>query len=168
MPLAGSFDTHHYGGIAGGIIIGYFSSRLPFRSVATITLLVMGLAIAAFGGATHNLMFAKVSAVAIGFCIFGAAVLLYATAAATFPARVRATGIGLSMGAGRGGLIPRTIDGRSHAGRNSGPGPPDDLRAAGHSGDPVCRRAAEGAAQAAARRVTAQTPAGRTMAILPC
>ncbi len=63
----------------------------------------MGLAIAAFGGATHNLMFAKVSAVVIGFCIFGAAVLLYATAAATFPARVRATGIGLSMGAGRAG-----------------------------------------------------------------
>jgi MFS family permease len=89
------------GGIAGGIIIGALSSRLPFRPVATITLLVMGLAIAAFGGAAHSLAFTMASSVTIGFCIFGAAVVLYATAAATFPPRVRATGIGLSMGAGR-------------------------------------------------------------------
>jgi MFS family permease len=42
-----------------------------------------------------------VSSVITGFCIFGAAVVLYATGAATFPARVRATGMGLSMTAGR-------------------------------------------------------------------
>jgi MFS family permease len=89
------------GGIAGGIIIGFLSSRLPFRPVATAALVVMGLSIAAFGGAAHSLAFTMVSSVLIGFCIFGAAVVLYATAAATFPARVRATGIGLSMGAGR-------------------------------------------------------------------
>lgn len=91
----------NYGGIAGGIIIGFFSSRLHFRTVATITLIVMGLAIAAFGSAAHNFTFTLITSVIIGFCIFGAAVVLYATAAATFPARVRATGIGLSMGAGR-------------------------------------------------------------------
>jgi MFS family permease len=101
-----------YGGIAGGIIIGFFSTRLPFRTVATITLLVMGAGIAAFGGAAHNLQFAKITAFANGFCIFGAAVLLYATAAATFPARVRATGIGLSMGAGRlGGFLGPLVAG---------------------------------------------------------
>jgi MFS family permease len=91
----------NYGGIAGGIIIGYFSSRLPFKPVAIATLVVMGLAIMAFGTAAGSLDYALVNSVVIGFCIFGAAVVLYSTAAATFPARVRATGIGLSMGAGR-------------------------------------------------------------------
>jgi MFS family permease len=90
-----------YGGIAGGVVIGWLGSTLSFRSTATVTLIVMGLAIAAFGGSAASFNFTQVCAVLIGFCIFGAAVMLYATAAATFPARVRATGIGLSMGAGR-------------------------------------------------------------------
>lgn len=89
------------GGIAGGVIIGYLSSRLSFRITAVVTLVVMGFAIAAFGGAAHSLLYTKISSFVIGFCVFGGAVVLYATAAATFPARVRATGIGLSMGAGR-------------------------------------------------------------------
>jgi benzoate transport len=89
------------GGIAGGILIGYFSSKLPFRAVATASLLVMGGAIAVFGTAGSSYDLTLLMSILIGFCIFGAAVMLYATAAATFPARVRATGVGLSMGAGR-------------------------------------------------------------------
>jgi benzoate transport len=89
------------GGIAGGIMVGYLSSRLPFRPVATATLIVMGLAIVAFGAAAQSFVFTVACSMLIGFCVFGGAVVLYATAAATFPARVRATGIGLSMGAGR-------------------------------------------------------------------
>jgi MFS family permease len=61
----------------------------------------MGLAIAAFGAAAGSFIFTVACSMLIGFSIFGAAVVLYATAAATFPARVRATGVGLSMGAGR-------------------------------------------------------------------
>lgn len=91
----------NFGGIAGGIIIGYISSRLPFRIVATSILALMGVAIMAFGAAAASFMFTVVVSVVIGFCIFGAAVVLYTTGAATFPARVRATGMGLSMGAGR-------------------------------------------------------------------
>lgn len=90
-----------FGGIAGGIIIGYISSRLPFRTVATSILVLMGVAIMAFGAAAASFMFTVVVSVVIGFCIFGAAVVLYTSGAATFPARVRATGMGLSMGAGR-------------------------------------------------------------------
>lgn len=89
------------GGIAGGILIGWLSSKLPFRPVATTILVVMGLAIMAFGGAATNYTFTIVTSVLIGFSIFGGAVVLYATGAATFPARVRATGMGLSMSAGR-------------------------------------------------------------------
>jgi MFS family permease len=90
-----------YGGIAGGVVIGWLSSRLSFRPTATITLIAMGAVIAAFGAAASSLTFTLVCAVLIGFGVFGAAVVLYGTAAATFPPRVRATGIGLSMGAGR-------------------------------------------------------------------
>ena len=89
------------GGIAGGILIGLLMFRLPFRPVATVTLLAMGLAIVAFGFAGGSFAFTVASSIVVGFGIFGAAVVLYATGAATFPARVRATGMGLSMSAGR-------------------------------------------------------------------
>lgn len=89
------------GGIAGGVLIGWLSSKLPFRPVATGILLVLGLGIAAFGGAATSYAFTVFTSVLIGFSIFGAAVVLYTTGAATFPARVRATGMGLSMSAGR-------------------------------------------------------------------
>lgn len=91
----------NYGGIAGGVLIGWLSSRLPFRSTATITLVVMGVAIMAFGAAAANFNLAMACSVLIGFCVFGTAVVIYAAGATTFPARVRATGMGLSMGAGR-------------------------------------------------------------------
>jgi len=90
-----------YGGIAGGVVIGWLSSKLPFRATATITLIAMGFIIAAFGFAAGSFPFTLACSMLIGFGIFGAAVVLYSTAAATFPPRVRATGIGLSMGAGR-------------------------------------------------------------------
>jgi MFS family permease len=90
-----------YGGIAGGILVGWLSSKLPFRPVATAILIGLGLAIVVFGGAAANYDLTLVSAVLIGFGIFGGAVVLYTTGAATYPARVRATGMGLSMSAGR-------------------------------------------------------------------
>ncbi|MEJ0007597.1 MAG: hypothetical protein WDM77_14835 [Steroidobacteraceae bacterium] len=48
---------------------------------------------------------AQASSAVIGFGIFGAAVAIYATGAITFPARVRATGMGVVMSAGRVGSI---------------------------------------------------------------
>jgi predicted MFS family arabinose efflux permease len=93
------------GGIAGGVALGILASKLPFRPVATAALIAMGLAIAAFGGVSASYALTVVSSVVIGFAIFGAAVVLYATGAATFPARVRATGMGLSMSAGRLGAF---------------------------------------------------------------
>lgn len=89
------------GGIAGGIVVGLLAFRLPFRLLATTTLVAMSAAIIAFGFAAASFGFTVVSSMVAGFCIFGAAVVLYSTGAATFPARVRATGMGLSMTAGR-------------------------------------------------------------------
>jgi benzoate transport len=93
------------GGLAGGIIVGLLGVRLPIRLVAALALLVMGIGIVGFGGAATNLPLAQTTATVIGFGIFGAAVALYATGAITFPARVRATGMGIVMSAGRVGSI---------------------------------------------------------------
>ncbi len=90
-----------FGGIVGGILIGIASFRYPIRPVSFATLLGMGLALVVFGSAADNLPLAQGSAFLMGFCIFGAAVVLYACGATTFPARVRATGMGIVMSAGR-------------------------------------------------------------------
>jgi len=93
------------GGLAGGIIVGLLGVRLPIRLVAAIVLLAMGLGLIGFGNAATNLPLAQVTAAIVGFGIFGAAVAVYATGAITFPARVRATGMGIVMSAGRVGSI---------------------------------------------------------------
>jgi MFS family permease len=93
------------GGLAGGIIVGLLGLRLPIRLVAAFALLTMGLGLVGFGTAGANLPLAQVTAAIIGFGIFGAAVAVYATGAITFPARVRATGMGIVMSAGRVGSI---------------------------------------------------------------
>jgi MFS family permease len=93
------------GGLAGGIIVGLLGLRLPIRRVAAFALLTMGLGLVGFGTAGANLPLAQLTAAIIGFGIFGAAVAVYATGAITFPARVRATGMGIVMSAGRVGSI---------------------------------------------------------------
>jgi benzoate transport len=93
------------GGLAGGIIVGLLGVRLPIRLVAALALLAMGIGIVGFGAAATNLPLAQITATVVGFGIFGAAVAVYATGAITFPARVRATGMGIVMSAGRVGAI---------------------------------------------------------------
>jgi MFS family permease len=93
------------GGLAGGIVVGLLGLRLPIRLVGALALLAMGLGLVTFGSAGANLQLAQAAATVIGFGIFGAAVAVYATGAITFPARVRATGMGLVMSAGRVGSI---------------------------------------------------------------
>jgi benzoate transport len=89
------------GGLAGGVVVGVLAVRLPIRSVGMLALLALGLGLIAFGAAATNLPLAQAASAVIGFGIFGAAVALYATGALTFPARVRATGMGVVMSAGR-------------------------------------------------------------------
>lgn len=104
---AGIFITRltSLGGLAGGIIVGLLGVRLPIRLVAALALLAMGIGIVGFGAAAANLPLAQLTATIVGFGIFGAAVAVYATGAITFPARVRATGMGIVMSAGRVGAI---------------------------------------------------------------
>ena len=89
------------GGIAGGVLTGWLGSKLPFRTVAGAILIIIGLGIMAFGYAGTSYAFTVFTSVLIGFSFFGGAVVMYTTGASTYPARVRATGMGLSMTAGR-------------------------------------------------------------------
>jgi benzoate transport len=93
------------GGLAGGIVVGLLGVRLPIRLVGALALLTIALGLVAFGAAAANLPLAQATAACIGFGIFGAAVAVYATGTSTFPARVRATGMGVVMSAGRVGSI---------------------------------------------------------------
>jgi MFS family permease len=93
------------GGLAGGVIVGLLAVRLPVRLVGMLALLAMGLGLIAFGAAATSLPLAQLATTVVGFGIFGGAVAVYATGASTFPARVRATGMGLVMSAGRVGSI---------------------------------------------------------------
>jgi benzoate transport len=108
------------GGIAGGVVIGLLTLKLPLRPVATVTLVGMGLAVIGFGAAPDSLLLTLGTSVLAGFGIFGGAVALYAAGAATFPARVRATGMGLSMTAGRFGAFLGPLAGGFLLGAGSG------------------------------------------------
>jgi MFS family permease len=93
------------GGLAGGVVVGLLGVRMPIRLVGALTLVAMGLGVVAFGAAGASLPLAQTSATIVGFGILGAAVAVYAIGAGTFPPRVRATGMGIVMSAGRVGSI---------------------------------------------------------------
>jgi benzoate transport len=95
----------NYGGLVGGVVIGIFCYKMAFRAVSTAILLAMGALIIVFGYVYDEISIINITSFLIGFGIFGAAVVLYSTAAKTFPSRVRATGVGVSMGAGRFGAF---------------------------------------------------------------
>jgi len=94
-----------FGGIAGGIIVGILTFKWPLRPVSAATLTVMGLSLIAFGAAANDLGLAQWSAFINGTCIMASAVMLYAVGSTTFPVRVRATGMGVVMSAGRFGSM---------------------------------------------------------------
>ncbi|HEV2703610.1 MAG TPA: MFS transporter, partial [Steroidobacteraceae bacterium] len=104
---AGIFITRltSLGGLAGGVIVGILGVRWPVRPIGALTLLLMAVGLVAFGASAANLPLAQVAAALIGFGIFGAAVAVYATGALAFPARVRSTGMGFVMSAGRVGSV---------------------------------------------------------------
>ncbi len=94
-----------YGGIAGGIAVGILTFKWPLRPVSAATLTVMGLSLMVFGAAANNLLMAQWAAFINGTCIMASAVMLYACGSTTFPVRVRATGMGVVMSAGRLGSM---------------------------------------------------------------
>lgn len=93
------------GGIVGALVLGLLAARVgPFRIVA-LTMLAGAVAVVAFGYLAVSLAVAMVLALVVGYFQFGAMVGLYAIMPSVYPAEVRNTGAGLSIGVGRIGAI---------------------------------------------------------------
>jgi cyanate permease len=91
------------GGIAGGIVFGLVASRLSLpKLVATLTLLMSG-GIVAFGSLPADVVVLNAACLVLGFCLWGASATIYSVIALSYPARVRASGIGTVVTVGRAG-----------------------------------------------------------------
>jgi benzoate transport len=96
------------GGVIGGLVFGWFAGRFGLKP-ATIPLLAGTMvAVLLFGNLSTSLSM-KLTGIAIGFCMIGASVGLYALIAHLYPTTLRATGTGVVIGIGRSGAAAGPI-----------------------------------------------------------
>ena len=93
------------GGIVGGSLFGWLASRFNLGWLTASCMVLAAAAMAAFGWSGGHLGLAFASAFAIGGFIFGSMAGLYAFAPIVYPAAMRTTGMGWSIGIGRLGAI---------------------------------------------------------------
>lgn len=93
------------GGIVGGTTFGLLAARTSLRGLTAGCLAATALLVVAFGYFTSTLSIAFLVALGIGACIFGSMAGLYAYAPILYPASIRSTGMGWSIGIGRLGAI---------------------------------------------------------------
>jgi benzoate transport len=100
------------GGIIGGALFAYLSSRLNLKRLAATYLIITAAALVLFAMFASNLGMAFPIAVLIGAFIFGSMAGLYSLAPILYPAAIRTTGMGWAIGIGRiGAIIAPTIVG---------------------------------------------------------
>ncbi|MGE4431161.1 MAG: MFS transporter [Sphingobium sp.] len=100
------------GGIVGALLIGWMARYYPVARVvlASIAGTVAGVMMMVF--VPGQLMVMKIAAALVGMTALGAASGIYALFAQTFPAPIRASGIGFSFSVGRlGSILATTIAG---------------------------------------------------------
>ncbi len=93
------------GGIAGGSLFGLLALKAKLRHLAIGSLLLNALFTALFGMASASLGWAFAAAVGMGIFLFACMAGLYGLVPSTYPAEVRATGMGWTIGIGRLGAI---------------------------------------------------------------
>ncbi len=93
------------GGIAGGSLFGLLALKARLRHLAIGSLLLNALFTALFGMASASLGWAFAAAVGMGVFLFACMAGLYGLVPSTYPAEVRATGMGWTIGIGRLGAI---------------------------------------------------------------
>ena len=93
------------GGVIGTVAMGVLIDRLGFYRVLVPALLLAAASIAMIGQSGLPLPLLAAVVMMSGFCIVGAQPAVNALAATIYPTRVRATGIGWSLGIGRAGSI---------------------------------------------------------------
>ena len=99
-PAQGSLVSAQSGmiGFIGGMFFAAFASRFPPTKVAAIAMTGGALALAAVGLVPPVLHLFVLSAGVLGFCLAGTTGMLYTILASTFPAGLRASGMGFVMG----------------------------------------------------------------------
>lgn len=91
------------GNLAGALIIGFAVQFWPPRALVAGTMVIGFAAISVFGYGFRELWALSTLAAVSAFFINAGVVGVYPIMAQTFPARLRATGIGFVIGIGRGG-----------------------------------------------------------------
>ena len=85
-------------GFLGGVIFAVFASRFPPTKVAAIAMIGAALALAAVGLVPPAIHLFVLSAGVLSFCLAGTTGMMYTILANTFPAGLRASGMGFVMG----------------------------------------------------------------------
>lgn len=91
------------GNLASAVLIGVAAQRLSLRPLVIGAMLCGFVAIGVFGSGLDSLGALSVSVALAAFFINAGVVGMYPIFAVTFPARIRASGIGFVIGVGRGG-----------------------------------------------------------------
>jgi benzoate transport len=90
-------------GVVAGLIVGMLGARLRLRALVAVLMCGLGVTTTLFGYMPPRFELLAGMAALAGICLFGSVAGLYATVAATFAPRMRATGVGFVTGVGRGG-----------------------------------------------------------------
>lgn len=93
------------GGIIGGILFGYMSSRFPLKKTIIAYLFLAAAMMAAFGVLWSQMSLALMLGVVLGIFLLGSMIGLYILTPSLYNATVRTTGMGWAVGIGRLGAI---------------------------------------------------------------
>ena len=93
------------GGALGGAVFGLLTTKIELKKLSIAILLLTGVFVAIFGRTPEDLSTMKLLAAMAGFFGNAGIVGLYAIFAQAFPTHVRAAGVGLAIGVGRGGAV---------------------------------------------------------------
>jgi benzoate transport len=92
-------------GLSGGVLTGYLATRISLPKLLRVLMLLMAVLIAVFGWLPARLSVIYAASLALGFVMWGASAIAYSCYALCYPPRLRASGIGLVVTAGRAGSI---------------------------------------------------------------
>ena len=90
-----------FGGIIGGLSIGLAATRFGLKPILVPALLIAAVMTALFGLVAAKFGLLLIVAVIVGFFLSGSMIGLYSVIWQSFPAHVRASGTGFSVGVGR-------------------------------------------------------------------
>lgn len=93
------------GGLAGGMILGYWSKHTDARRLMGWAFAAGAVCIAALGWSAGHAAGVVLAVLLSGFFVTGAQMTMYAVTAAAYPTAMRSTGVGWASGLGRVGSI---------------------------------------------------------------